>query len=53
MEVLPGLELSGHTDTLSEANSLKDQKYEEAEIQTEQQNRNARDKFKKNIFLMF
>ena len=45
LEVLLGLKLSGHTDTLTEASSLIDELYERGEIQNEQQYRNAPNKF--------
>ena len=44
-EVLPGLKLSGHTDTLTEASNLIDELYKLGEIQNEQQYRNAPNKF--------
>ena len=45
LEVLLGLKLSGHTDTLTEASNLIDELYKRCEIQNEQQYRNALDKF--------
>ena len=45
LEVLLGLKLSGHTDTLTEANALIDQLYKLGEIQNKQQYRNALKKF--------
>ena len=45
LEVLLGLKLSGHTDTLSEASNLIDELYKRGEIQNKQQYRNALDKF--------
>ena len=45
LEVLLGLKLSGHSDTLTEASNLLDQFYKMGEIQNKQQNRNALDKF--------
>ena len=45
LEVLLGLKLSGHTDTLTEASALIDQLHKMVEIQNEQQYRNALDKF--------
>ena len=45
LEVLLGLKLSGHTDTLTEASNLIDELYKLGEIQTKQQYRNALDKF--------
>ena len=41
LEVLLGLKLSGHTDTLTEASKLIDNLYKRGEKQTKQQNRNA------------
>ena len=46
LQVLLGLKLAGHTDTLIEASQLLDALYKKGEIETEQQNRNAVDKFK-------
>ena len=45
LEVLPGLKLSGHTDTLTEASNLIDDIYKRGEIQNNQQYRNALNKF--------
>ena len=45
LEVLLGLKLSGHTDTLTEASALIDQLYKLGEIQNKQQYRNALNKF--------
>ena len=45
LEVLMGLKLSGHTDTLTEASNLIDELYKRGEIQNKQQYRNALDKF--------
>ena len=45
LEILVGLNLSGHTDTLTEASNLIDEKYKRGEIQKEQQNRNDLNKF--------
>ena len=45
LEVLLGLKLSGHTDTLSEASNLIDELYKRGEIQNKQQYRNALNKF--------
>ena len=45
LEVLLGLKLSGHTDTLTEASNLIDQLYKLGEIQSKQQYRNALNKF--------
>ena len=46
LEVLLGLKLSGHTDTLTEASNLIDELYKRGEIQNKQQYRNALNKFK-------
>ena len=45
LEVLLGLKLSGHTDTLTEASNLIDEIYKRGEIQNKQQYRNALNKF--------
>ena len=45
LEILPGIKLSGHTDTLTEASNLIDEIYKIGEIQNEQQYRNALNKF--------
>ena len=45
LEVLLGLKLSGHTDTLSEASNLIDEFYKRGEIQNKQKYRNALNKF--------
>ena len=45
LEVLLGLKLSGHTDSLTEASALIDELYKRGEIRTKQQCRNALDKF--------
>ena len=45
LEILLGLKLSGHTDTLTEASNLIEELYKECEIQNEQQYRNAFNKF--------
>ena len=45
LEILLGLKLSGHTDTLTEASNLIDELYTRGEIQNEQHHRNALDKF--------
>ena len=45
LEILPGLNLSGHSDTLSEASILIDELYKRGEIQNKQQYRNALNKF--------
>ena len=46
LEVLLGLKLSGHSDTLTEASHLMDDLYKRGEIQNKQQYRNALNKFK-------
>ena len=45
LEVLLGLKVSGHTDTLTEASTLLDELYKIDEIQNKQQYRNAPNKF--------
>ena len=45
IEVLLGLKLPGHTDTLTEASNLIDELYRRGELQNKQQYRNARNKF--------
>ena len=45
LEVLLGLKLSGHSNTLTEASNLIDELYKKGEIQTEQQYKNAPNKF--------
>ena len=45
LQVLLGLKLAGHTDTLIEASQLLDALFKKGEIKTEQQYRNAIDKF--------
>ena len=45
LEILQGLKLSGHTDTLTEASNLIDELYKLGEIQNKQQYRNALNKF--------
>ena len=45
LEILLGLKISGHTDTLTEASNLIDELYKRGEIQTKQQYRNALNKF--------
>ena len=45
LEILVGLKLSGHTDTLTEASNLIDELYKRGEIQNKQQYRNALNKF--------
>ena len=45
LEVLLGLKLSGHTDTLTETSNLIDELYKRGEIQNKQQYRNALNKF--------
>ena len=46
LEVLLGLKISGHTDTLTEASNLIDALYKLGEIQNKQQYRNVLNKFK-------
>ena len=48
LEVLLGIKLSGHSDTLIEASNLTDELYKRGEIQNKQQYRNALDKFSTN-----
>ena len=45
LEILLGLNLSGHTDTLTEASNLIDEIYKRGEIQNKQHYRNAINKF--------
>ena len=45
LEILLGLKLSGHTDTLTEASNIIDESYKRGEIQNKQQYRNALNKF--------
>ena len=45
LEVLLGLKLSGHTDTLTEASNLIDELYRRGEIHNKQHYRNALDNF--------
>ena len=45
LEILLGLKLSGHTDTLTESSNLIDELYKRGEIQNEQQYKNALNKF--------
>ena len=51
LEVLLGLKLSGHTDTLTEASNLIDNLYKLEEIQNKQQYQNALNKFSKYLIL--
>ena len=44
LEVLLGLKLSGHTDTLTEVSNLIDELYKRGEIQNKQQYRNSLNK---------
>ena len=46
LEILLGLKLSGHTDTLKEASNLIDELHKKGEIRNEQQYRNSFDNFK-------
>ena len=48
LEILLGLKLSGHIDTLTEASNLIDELYKRGEIQNKQQYRNALNKFLTN-----
>ena len=48
LEILLGLKLSGHTNTLTEASNLIDELYKRGEIQNKQQYRNALNKFSTN-----
>ena len=45
LEILPGLKLSGHTDTLTEASNFLDELYKRGEMKNKKQYRNALDKF--------
>ena len=45
LEILLGLKLSGHTDTLTEASNLIGELYKRGKIQNKQQYRNALNKF--------
>ena len=45
LEILLGLKLSGHADTLTEASNLIDELYKRGEIRNKQQYRNALNKF--------
>ena len=47
LEILLGLKISGHTDTLTEASNLLDELYKRGEIQTKRQYQNALNKFTK------
>ena len=49
LEILIGLKLSGHSDTLTEASILIDELYKRGEIQNKQQYRNAPNKFQISI----
>ena len=51
IEVLLGLTLSGHSNTLSEASNLIEELYKRGEIQNKQQYRNALNKFS-NIYYL-
>ena len=44
LEILLGLKLSGHSDTLTEASNLIDELYKRGEVQNKQQYRNAPNK---------
>ena len=45
LEILLGLKIAGHSDTLTEASSLLDELYRQGEIQNKHQYRNALNKF--------
>ena len=45
LEILLGLKLSGHTDTLTDASNLTGELHKRGELQTKQQYRNAPNKF--------
>ena len=45
LEILLGIKLSGHTDTLTEASNIVDELYGRGELQNEQKYRNALNKF--------
>ena len=47
LEILLGLKISGHNDTLTEASNLLDELYKRGEIQTKRQYQNALNKFTK------
>ena len=47
-EILLGLKISGHTDTLTEASNLLDDLYKRGEIKNKQQYQNALNKFSTN-----
>ena len=48
LEILLGLKLSGHIETLTEASNLIDELYKQGEIQNQSQYRNALNKFSTN-----
>ena len=48
LEVLLGLNLSGHTNILAEASNVLNEFYQGGEIENEQQHRNALDNFYTN-----
>ena len=48
LEILLGLKLSGHTNTVTEASNLIDELYKRGEIQNKRQYRNALNKFSTN-----
>ena len=50
LEILLGLKLSGHTDTLTEASNLIDELYKLGEIENKQQYQNALNKFKIQLY---
>ena len=47
LDLLLGLKITGHTDTLTEASNLIVEAYKRGDIQIEQQYRSALDKFSK------
>ena len=47
LQILLGLKVSGHTDTLTEASNLNDDLYKRGEVQNEQHYRNIPNKFSK------
>ena len=51
LEILLGQKLSGHSSTLTEASSSKDELYKRGEIQNKQQYRNALNKFQTQKYL--
>ena len=53
LEILFGLKLSGHTDTLTETSNLIDELYKRGEIQNKQQYQNALNKFQKKYLQIY